>query len=111
VQSLILSIDDTAELDRRGSDDESEAVTEVDASEERRRLERLEREKWLKDSNPLEDDDDVGADDDSQFFVKANKALKALERKPDQGSKKAKPKVGFRSPTPKAPLQARVSSM
>ena len=37
--------DETEELERRASDDEGEEINE---DEEKRRLERLEREKWLK---------------------------------------------------------------
>jgi len=79
------------------SDDEGESATGADQNgEEKRRLERLEREKWLKESGEMALDADDVDEDDSQFFAKAKKVLN-----------KAREKKDFTKC--KSPLQTRVS--
>ena len=87
--------DGDIELERRASDDEGEDNASLTAQQDEKwRLERLEREKWVKESeigknnkakireelggtNSYDEDSD---NDDSQFFNRATKALKKLNK-------------------------------
>merc|ERR1712150_115353 len=96
---------------RKNSDSESEEdLTEED---EKRRLERLERQKWIhenedkeKNSEAVDEGDD--GHDDSQFFNMASKALKKLNSRKStsvvENNKPIKDTV-FKSPKSKTPLQ------
>ena len=86
--------EDDTELERRASDDEGEDIPGANVQDEKWRVERLEREKWVKESeigkiNKTKIKEDLGAEvyndgdsdnDDSQFFSLATKALKKLNR-------------------------------
>ena len=86
--------DDDVELERRSSDDEGANVSGENLQDEKWRLERLEREKWLKETEIGQDNknkikqslgvecvnDDDSDNEDSQFFNLATKALKKLNK-------------------------------
>ena len=78
-------IDDGAELDKRTSDGEEEEEVS-DAEEEKRRIAKLEREKWIQESSSTVQNEE----DNSQFFNLASKAMKKIE-----GKKKENNKVPF----------------
>ena len=100
--------DEDAELERRPSDDEGEDAVEGNAQlNEKWRLERLEREKWIKESeivkynknkihqdivNDLSNDEDSDKDD-SQFFSLATKAMKKIHKKTHSSSNTTVPKA------------------
>ena len=86
--------DDDVELERRSSDDEGANVSGENLQDEKWRVERLEREKWLKETEIGQDNknkikqnlgvecvnDDDSDNEDSQFFNLATKALKKLNK-------------------------------
>ena len=86
--------DDDAELERRSSDDEGANVSGENLQDEKWRVERLEREKWLKETeigknsrNKVKEslgveclNDEDSDNEDSQFFNLASKALKKLNK-------------------------------
>ena len=86
--------EDDTELERRASDEEGEDIPGTNVQDEKWRVERLEREKWVKESeidkiskNKIREDlgaevynDEDSDNDDSQFFSLATKALKKLNR-------------------------------
>nr|XP_040570791.1 claspin-like [Lepeophtheirus salmonis] len=97
------------ELEKRPSDDEAEVE---DDKTEKLRLDRVEREKWIKNSASIiaeSDDENVenSQDDDSQLIQLGNKALRKLEnsKKPiiSVPSKHVPPSF---TPSKKLPLQA-----
>lgn len=95
--------DDIGTLEIRKSDSEGEE--ETNEHEEKRRLERLDREKWLEESDGKEL---VNEDEDSQFFNMASKAMKKLDSKAAKRglSTSSLPKAkDFKSPKAKMPLQ------
>jgi hypothetical protein len=92
--------EDIGDLERRPSDDDAEDPTGNTQQDEKWRLERLEREKWVKESELAKSskiktqggsEDDINNDEDSdnedsQFFSMATKALKKLHKKKSDSS-------------------------
>ena len=92
--------EDIGDLERRPSDDDAEDPTGNTQVDEKWRLERLEREKWVKESELTKSskikiqggsEDDINNDEDSdnedsQFFSMATKALKKLHKKKSHSS-------------------------
>lgn len=96
-------------MEKRASDDEA-MIEEQNETEEKRRIERLEREKWLEEAKEAKEQIEQDPDD-SQFLVMANRAMKRLNSKLETSLQGPDPKKAksMPSPTPKLPLQSLVS--